>query len=89
MQTFEEWVRVLGEDVIQGEYGYEPNEFSIYPDLWEAAYREGLTPHDAFARSLKAYSDDRAARKATQAMNWERIQAEDREVIAKERGESA
>ena len=53
--AFDEWIRKLDEDVIQGKYGYEPGEFSVFPDHWRGLYDEGVTPLNAFKRALAAY----------------------------------
>lgn len=79
---FDEWIRELNEDVIQGEYGYEPLEFTVYPDHWRSAFDEGLSPKQAFDRSLKACEDARNERDRTTAANYELIKAKDRATIA-------
>ena len=52
---FEAWLQVLEADVIQGEYGYEDGEFSVFPDHWLPLFLEGLTPLEAFKRALAAH----------------------------------
>lgn len=52
--AFEVWVRQLDEDVIQGEYGYEPGEFTVFAEHWRPLYSEGLSPLAAFKRALAA-----------------------------------
>lgn len=52
---FDEWIRKLDEDVIQGEFGYEEGEFSVYPDHWWPLYDKGLTPRQAWQRALDAH----------------------------------
>lgn len=49
---FECWIATLERDVIQGEYGYEEGEFTVYPSLWRPLFKEGLTPAEAFKRAL-------------------------------------
>lgn len=83
---FSEWIRQLDEDVIQGEYGYEDGEFTVYPNHWRPMWREGLSPQQAFKRALDAYADGRRADDEAKAANWVRIQAEDAVAIAKARG---
>lgn len=56
---FREWLRVLDEDVIQGEYGYEQGEFTVYAEHWHEHYRQGLTPAQSFKRALDAFAEDR------------------------------
>lgn len=56
---FDRWISKLTEDVVQGEYGYEPGEFTIYPDHWRALYKEGLTPSQAFRRALDTFAEAR------------------------------
>lgn len=55
--AFNEWIRQLDEDVIQGEYGYEQGEFTVYAEMWRPLYVEGLTPQQAFKRALDAYAE--------------------------------
>jgi hypothetical protein len=56
--AFDEWMRELNEDVIQGEYGYEEGEFTAYPELWRPLYDAGLTPLQAFKRALAAHTPE-------------------------------
>lgn len=58
--SFDDWITDLEEKVIEGEYGYEPGEFTVYPDHWRPLYDEGLTPKQAFERALKARREGRA-----------------------------
>ena len=53
--AYDAWINSLYEDVIHGEYGYEPGEFTVYPAMWRHLYDEGLTPAHAFRRALDAY----------------------------------
>ncbi len=73
---FDEWIRALDEDVIQGEFGFEPGEFSVYPDMWHPLYDEGLTPRQAYQRALDGHRQQRLEDEREQAENWKRIQAE-------------
>lgn len=57
-EAFDAWIDTLNDDVVQGEYGYEPGEFTVYPELWRPLYDEGLSPAAAFKRALDAF--DRA-----------------------------
>ena len=57
--SFDEWIRELDEDVIQGEYGYERGEFSVFPEMWRSMFDKGLTPAAAFKRALDAFAEDR------------------------------
>lgn len=52
---FDQWIETLDEEVIQGEYGYERGEFTVYPDHWRGMFDEGLTPLQAFKRALDAH----------------------------------
>jgi hypothetical protein len=81
--TFDEWIDTLEEDVVQGEYGYEQGEFTVYPEHWRALFDEGLTPSQAFDRALKAASDARKDREREAAERWERIQAADRAALSR------
>ena len=56
---FREWIRALDEDVIQGEYGYEAGEYTVYWSHWIPQYEEGLTPAQAFKRALDAHAEAR------------------------------
>jgi hypothetical protein len=84
---FDDWLRELDEEVIQGEYGYEENEFTVYADLWRPAFGAGQTPREAFDRSLKAFDDDRKARREEQARRYAEIISSEA-AIAKSRGQS-
>ena len=52
---FHEWLRALEEDVIQFEFGYEPGEFTVFPEHWFPLYEQGLTPQAAWQRALDAH----------------------------------
>jgi hypothetical protein len=80
--TFDVWIEALDEDVIQGEYGYEPGEFTVYLEHWRPMWREGLTPQQAFQRALDAHAAARREEDERRAENWRRIQAEDAALIA-------
>jgi hypothetical protein len=58
-EKFRAWLNELDEDVIQGEYGYEPGEFTVYSSHWHPLYLEGLAPAEAFKRALDAFADER------------------------------
>ena len=55
-EQFEQWINELREDVIEGEYGFEPGEFTIFPEMWRPLYDEGLTPAQAYRRALDAHA---------------------------------
>ncbi|WP_431861483.1 hypothetical protein [Azospirillum sp.] len=74
---FRTWLRALEEDVIQGEYGFEPGEFTVYADHWRPLFDEGLTAKQAWRRALDAHAAARAAEDAERLRNWERIKAAD------------
>lgn len=74
---FDEWLWQLGTGVIQGEYGYEPGEFTVYPEHWRPLYDEGLTPRAAWQRALDAHADRRQEEERAKAEKWKRIQAAD------------
>lgn len=76
-EKFREWIRALDEDVIQGEYGYEPGEFTVYAEHWRDHYKQGLTPSQSFKRALDAFAEDRSERDRQRKENWARIQAAD------------
>lgn len=84
---FRRWIEVLTEDVIQGEYGYEPGEFTVYPEHWRPLFKEGLTPQQAFKRALDAFAEGRREDERLKQENWERIQREDTEAVARWRAE--
>jgi hypothetical protein len=56
---FDAWIETLEVDVIQGEYGYERGEFSVFPELWWPLYERGLSPSQAFAHALEAHREAR------------------------------
>jgi len=56
---YREWLRQLDEDVIQGEFGYEEGEFTVYSSHWRALYDEGLTPRAAWQRALDGFANAR------------------------------
>lgn len=80
--AFDEWIRALDEDVIQGEFGYERGEFTVYPYLWRALYDEGLTPADAWQRALAASANARVEDECLKAINYARIRYEDERAAA-------
>ena len=84
-EKFTEWLRALEEDVIQGEFGYEPGEFTVYWTHWKPLYDEGLTPGQAWQRALDGYAQAREEREAERKANWARIVAADEAAVARER----
>lgn len=76
-EKFREWLNVLDEEVIQGEYGYEPGEFTVYSSHWHPMYLEGLTPAAAFKRALDAFAEDRREIERQRKERWAQIQAAD------------
>jgi hypothetical protein len=76
-RNFREWIRSLDEDVIQGEFGYEDGEFTVYPSLWRPLFNEGLTPRQAWQRALDAFAAGRREDEAAKLANYARIVAED------------
>lgn len=81
--TFDAWIVTLEEDVVEGEYGYEPGEFTVYPGHWRPMWVEGLTPSQAFKRACEAATIARREDDEARQRNWERIQAQDRAAIQK------
>jgi len=75
--TFEEWLESLNVDVVRGEYGYAPGEFEVFPESWRQAYDDGLSPRDAFARSLRRADEARDARDAERRRRRREIDAAD------------
>jgi hypothetical protein len=82
MRRFRSWIEALDVEVIQGEYGYEPGEFAVFPEHWRPMYREGLTPLEAFRRALDASAEERREREAHRSENGRRIQEADARAIA-------
>ena len=80
-ERFDEWIRELEEDVVQGEYGYEPGEFTVYPASWRHLYDEGLTPLQAWTRALDAFGEERRLREAERIANYDRIVEAERGII--------
>lgn len=56
---YDEWLQILRKGVIEDEFGYEPGEFSVYPDAWWPLFKEGLTPRAAWQRALDAHKHAR------------------------------
>lgn len=56
---FREWLRALDEGVIQGEFGYEPGEFTLYSSHWRPLFDEGLTPQEAWQRAMDGFANAR------------------------------
>ncbi len=75
--AYRNWLDNLETDVIQGEYGYEPGEFTVYADHWVALYEEGLTPAAAFKRALDGFAQARREKEAARLANYERIKRTD------------
>jgi len=82
---FREWLRELDEDVIQGEFGYEPGEFTVYSDHWAELYVEGLSPRAAWQRALDGYANARRDEENRKIGNYARIVAEDEAAVARAR----
>lgn len=89
MANFRAWLCKLEEDVIQNEFGYEPGEFTVYPEHWRPLFKEGLTPRQAWQRALDAFAEQRREDDRAKQANWERIQREDAEAIARQRAEAS
>lgn len=75
--SFDSWITELDDGVIQGEYGFEPGEFTVYPESWRPMWREGLTPAAAYRRALDGFTAQREEDEAARLANWERIKAAD------------
>lgn len=86
-RDFEKWLRVLEEDVIQAEFGYEPGEFTVYSSHWRGLYDEGLAPRAAWQRALDGFANERRDREQRKIANYDRIVAEDKAAIARARRE--
>jgi hypothetical protein len=83
---FRAWIETLDKDVIQGEFGYEEGEFSVFPDAWRRFYDQGLSPAEAFARALAAADDARRENERLRLENWERIRREDDALLGRVAG---
>lgn len=81
-ETFDTWIAYLEEDVIQGQYGFEPGEFTVYREHWRPHFDQGLSPEEAFRRALDASAESRREREAQRKADWARIQAADAALIA-------
>lgn len=86
--AYREWLNTLEEDVIQGEFGYEPGEFTVYTTHWAPLYEEGLTPRQAWQRALDGFAQARKELEADREANYARIVSEDQAAIARERAAS-
>ena len=82
-RQFREWVLKLEEEVIQGEFGFDPGEFSVHTEHWYPLFRESLTPCEAWQRALNAAAAADQERERKKEENWKRIQAEDAATIAR------
>lgn len=80
-EKYREWLRVLDEEVIQEGFGYEPGEFTVFPEHWHPLYVEGLTPLQAWTRALDARCEARREEDLRKTENWKRIQEEDRLAV--------
>lgn len=80
-QKFRHWIATLTTGVIEGEFGYEEGEFSVYPDLWRPLFDEGLTPAQAWQRALDAFAEERRREEQARKDDWERIQREDAAIL--------
>lgn len=76
--NFRRWIEVLEIEVIQEEFGYEPGEFTVYPELWRPLFKAGLTPSVAFQRALDDFAEQRRLEEKAKTDNWVRIQAAER-----------
>lgn len=84
-EKFDEWIRTLDEDVIQGEFGYEPGEFTVYTSHWRELYDHGLTPAEAWQRALDGYANARRDAEQRKIANYRRIVTEDEAAVAREK----
>ena len=82
-KNFEDWIQELEVDVVQDHYGYEPGEFTVYPDHWKSMFDEGLAPSQAFERALNAHNAQREEDDRLRQENYERIKAEDEATLAR------
>ena len=80
-EKFRAWLNVLDEEVVQGEYGYEPGEFTVYSSHWHPMYVEGLTPAEAFKRALDAFAEERREIDRQRKERWAKIQAADAALL--------
>ena len=74
---FDNWIDELTIAVIQDEFGYEPGEFTVYPEHWRPMFDRGLTPRQAWQRALDAFGQERDRLDREQRKNWARIQKKD------------
>lgn len=84
---FDEWIRALDEDVIQGEFGYEEGEFTVYTSHWRPLFDQGLTPRQAWQRALDGYANARRDADAAKTANYARIVSEDEAAVARARAQ--
>lgn len=74
---FDRWLEKLREEVVQKEYGYGECGDATRPDFWRPLYDEGLSPSQAFRRTLDAYAEARRAREETLDTGWKRVRHEE------------
>jgi len=84
-KRFDEWIRALDEDVIQGEFGYESGEFTVYLTHWKPLFDRGLTPRQAWQRALDGFAQARQEADTAKSANYARIISEDDAAAAAER----
>lgn len=83
LTPFENWLANLEVDVIEGEYGYERGEFTIYSSHWRELFDQGLTPRDAWVKALGGYANARKAADDAKTANYARIISEDDAAVAR------
>lgn len=86
-EKFRAWLTALDEEVIQGEFGYEEGEFTVYWTHWQPLYAEGLMPREAWQRALDGFAHARREEDAAREANYARIVSEDQAAIARQRAE--
>lgn len=77
LARFDAWIRELQVNVIEGDYGYEPGEFNVFPEDWRPLFDRGLTPQEAFRHALDTHGCARIEDECLKAINWARICFED------------
>lgn len=80
-ERFDDWIDRLKGDVIEGDYGYEPGEFTVYPDHWRPMFDRGLSPAEAFKTALDAHGNALDEEESARKANYQRILQDDTEAV--------
>ena len=83
--AYQAWLETLEHDVIEGEFGYERGEFTVYTTHWAALYEKGITPRRAWQHALDGFANKCCENEDAKTANYTRIVSEDQATIARQR----